>query len=44
MAVLGAAGTSGEAPLKYKKFTVIRNDGPYQVRSANLHQDDIHMQ
>jgi hypothetical protein len=44
MALLGTVGTSGEAPPRYMKFTAIRSDGTYQVRSAHLHHDDIHRQ
>jgi hypothetical protein len=44
MAMLGTAATSGEAPPKYKKFTVIRGHGTYHVMSAHLLQNDIHMQ
>mmetsp|Transcript_5073 Transcript_5073/g.14159 ORF Transcript_5073/g.14159 Transcript_5073/m.14159 type:complete len:471 (-) Transcript_5073:163-1575(-) len=42
MALLGTASTSNMAHPIVRRFTVIRGDGTYNVRTAELHQQDMH--
>ena len=44
MALLGTAGSSGMGATITRKFIVIRPDGTYEVRRAELQQLDIHAQ
>mmetsp|Transcript_30786 Transcript_30786/g.87060 ORF Transcript_30786/g.87060 Transcript_30786/m.87060 type:complete len:118 (+) Transcript_30786:547-900(+) len=42
MALLGTAGTSNMAAPIIRRFTVIRGDGTYHVRRAELQRQDMH--